>query len=197
MISSRFSAYRYLFCRKGYGIHSPFVYDFVTNVIEEKRPYYCYERLSEKYLALKTHNSKSLPGRKEYELLFRAANKIKPQNCLVIADDEGLSALYATAFSDSAQCVAMKRILPHNCKNQKYDLIVCRHFTREVVFKLMEYTKDDTLMIVSGIRNSDLERKLWHTLCAHPKVSVTIDIRNTGCIFFHPQLHRKTYKSIL
>jgi hypothetical protein len=197
MISAGLSLlYRYLFCRNGYGIHSPFVYDLITDVIAEKRPYYCYGRLKRKYLSLRKRNGKFLL-KKEYELLFRMANRFKPANSLVMAEDSGLSALYVTAFSKDARCVSADCSIPHNCGNEKYDLIVCRCFTQDTVSGMFECVKDDTVMIVSGIRNSGVERKLWQSICEHPKVSVTIDLYSLGFIFFNPKLHRKNYKSII
>jgi hypothetical protein len=196
MISAGLLLYRYLFCRNGYGIHSPFVYDLITNVIEEKKPYYCYEWLNKKYLSLRKRNNKFLL-RKEYELLFRTANKFKPSNCFVMAEDSGLSALYVTAFSKDARCVFVDCPVPRDYGNEKYDLIVCRCFTQDAIFGMFECVKDDTVMIVSGIRNSSTERKLWQSVCRHSKVSVTIDLHNLGFIFFNPKLHRKNYKSII
>jgi hypothetical protein len=196
MISTFRILYRYLFRRKGYGVHSPFVYDLITEVIEEKRPYYCYGHLKTQYLALGKRNNKYL-SRKEYELLFRMANRFKPAKSLVIADDSGLSALYVTAFSKDARCVSADGSDVRDYGDEKYDLIVCRYFTQDTVFGLFEYIKEDTVMIVSGIRNSEVERKLWLSLCGYSKVSVTIDLHNMGFIFFHPKLHKKTYKSII
>jgi hypothetical protein len=188
--------YRYLFCRKGHGVHSPFVYDLITNVIEEAHPYYCYEPLKRKYFALRKHNGKYL-SRKEYELLFRIANRFKPAKSLVIAEDSGLSALYVTAFSRDAVCVCPDSAVPRNEGCEKYDLIVCRCPTRDTVRKLFDCASYETVMIVSGIGNAGVEKKLWRYICEHPKVSVTIDLHNIKLIFFNPKLHRKTYKSVI
>jgi hypothetical protein len=125
------------------------------------------------------------------------ANKFKPANTLVLADDSGLSALYVSAFSKEARCVAVDDSFPHSPGNEKYDLIVCRSFKQDTVYKLFDCAKEDTVMIVSNIRDSIVERDLWMSVCKHPQVSVTIDLYNTGVIFFNPKLHRKTYRSII
>jgi hypothetical protein len=196
MISAVHLLYRYLFCRKGHRIHSPFVYELITNVIGEKIPYYCYEQLNKKYLAQRERNDKLL-SRREYKFFFRVANKFKPANILVIADDSGLSAMYVSAFSKRARCVVTDCSSFRDFRNEKYDLIVCHFFMQDAVYKLFECVKDDTVMIVTGIRDSVADKDLWMSVCKHSKVSVTIDLYNTGLILFSPKLHRKTYKSII
>ncbi|MBR4814895.1 MAG: hypothetical protein IKZ67_05465, partial [Paludibacteraceae bacterium] len=90
---------RYLFCSRhwrGYGIHSPFVFELVTKVIEEKLPYYKYglvEKVRKIYLA--SSKSLSLDGEEvkvprlakqlsmdpsHAQVMFRLVNKFKPKN---------------------------------------------------------------------------------------------------------------------
>ena len=37
--------YRFLRYRKGFGVHSPFAFSFITKVIDERCPYYCYDEI--------------------------------------------------------------------------------------------------------------------------------------------------------
>ena len=51
------SRFRY---RCGYGVHSPFAFSLITDVIYEKMPYYAYD-------LLKAEQKKHSDGRKEYQ----------------------------------------------------------------------------------------------------------------------------------
>jgi predicted O-methyltransferase YrrM len=55
----------------------------------------------------------------------------------------------------------------------------------------------ETFCIIGGIRSSAAHRQCWRKLCAHPKVTATVDLCTSGLIFFQPKLHRRTYKNII
>jgi hypothetical protein len=113
-----------LFCRGGYGVHSPFAFDLITAVIEERRVYYCYETLEGIRRQLRQEKRKISYGadrstlrkilRKEgfslqgYRLLFRLTNYFRPQQTLVIGSGLGLTPLYVTAYSGKTTCLVFE-----------------------------------------------------------------------------------------
>ena len=116
--------YRKIFCRGGYGVHSPFVFDLITTVIEEKQLYYCYERLHPVRLQILQHHREvtihddTLSVKKalkkycftelEDRLLFRLANRFQPETMLVVGSDFGLTPLYLTAYSSRSACIVVE-----------------------------------------------------------------------------------------
>ncbi len=116
--------YRLFFCRGGHGVHSPFVFDLITNVIEEKRPYYCYAQLSVGRLRLLRDNHKITFGNRpltirkildsncfteqEHRFLFRLANRFQPEIIYVAGSDFGLTPLYLTAYSRKSCCIVFE-----------------------------------------------------------------------------------------
>ena len=107
---------RYVFCSRhwrGYGIHSPFVFELVTKVIEEKLPYYKYG-LVEKVRKIYQTSSKSLilDGEEvkvlrlakrlsmdpsHAQVMFRLVNKFKPKNVLELGMGMGITTMYLAA----------------------------------------------------------------------------------------------------
>lgn len=87
--------YRRISHRKGYGVHSPFVYTLITRVIEEGAAYYAYDEIVEKINAVKsTLDSKrrnTLLPLKTAKLLFRIINKFKPSKILECGTSYGIS----------------------------------------------------------------------------------------------------------
>lgn len=73
--------------RKGFGVHSPFAYSVITEVIEEKLPYYAYRRMQRSY-------SKQSPiPYKVACLLLRLANRFGCRNVAELTCDGGYSLL--------------------------------------------------------------------------------------------------------
>ncbi|MCD7916195.1 MAG: SAM-dependent methyltransferase [Tannerellaceae bacterium] len=125
--------YRSIRHRNGHGVHSPFVFNLITKVIEEKRPYYTFHdiELLRKQLIYKEekitypdrHHKGKLRTRsiskivaqegikpKHGALLFRLANYFKPRSILHIGPSMGLSALYLSSYQTGANCIALEHI---------------------------------------------------------------------------------------
>jgi len=116
--------YRAMFCRGGYGVHSPFVFDLLTSVIEERGSYYCYDRLRPVRLqimqradGIQHRRREQTIGRmlqkyglteSEHKLLFRLVNRFQPKIMYVAGSDFGLAPLYLTAFSNASACTVFE-----------------------------------------------------------------------------------------
>ena len=83
--------------RKGFGVHSPFAYSLITQVIGEQAPFYAYEeilQLKKKYspvtAILPKFVSRRMPSTKQLFLLYRLVNRFNPQYLLEIDNHGGL-----------------------------------------------------------------------------------------------------------
>jgi predicted O-methyltransferase YrrM len=57
----------------------------------------------------------------------------------------------------------------------------------------MAYAWEETVFVFKGIKTSREMRRLWKTVCAHPGVTVTIDLFSMGIVFFNKKLHKRNY----
>jgi predicted O-methyltransferase YrrM len=111
--------------KRGHGVHSPFVYQFVKEVIDNTDQYYVFEDieslrakllLTEQEIAVTdlgagsktTNKSKrkistiaksALKPKKQAQLLFRIANYFRPQHSIELGTSFGLSSLYLSQWS--------------------------------------------------------------------------------------------------
>lgn len=93
---------------KGFGIHSPFAFHFVLNVLRERLPYYAYEDIAEiRQLAIdQTHNFWRHPriiSFKNAKLIFRITNYFNPARILQIGTNYGVSSACMLAVSSKSQ----------------------------------------------------------------------------------------------
>lgn len=240
--------YRKLCCRKGFGVHSPFVFDLITNVIEETTTFYSYHDISRIRLQLLQttqpihYRGKQISvkkalrlygiSKKEGEFLFRLTNYYKPRTILAIGSSFGLIPLYLTRYRSDVQCVVLeceqdlaeiaKQVLSKE-KNPAlqiltgaYDVIIpesiahlrqidCIYIGKDVgidnfttVFQLcVPFIHDHTCCVLADIRSSSEQQHRFRQCCQHPRVTVAVDLLNTGLLFFQPKLHKRVYKAIL
>lgn len=125
--------YRSIRYRKGFGVHSPFVFNLITKVIEEKCSYYSFydiELLRKQLLSQEDQITyadrqqkgklKSLPigeiiareaiRPKHGALLFRLTNYFKFRQILQLGPAMGLSTLYLTSYATGLNCIALENV---------------------------------------------------------------------------------------
>lgn len=114
----------------GHGVHSPFVYNFISAVVREKSPYYVFEAIEALRMTLKTDKTlvdiedygtglnrrmritdvvnQSVGSRRKGQLLYRMVNYLKPANVLELGTCLGISTAYLAASNGSINCVTME-----------------------------------------------------------------------------------------
>ena len=114
--------YRFLRFRKGFGVHSPFAFDLITNVIEDDYVYPCYARIEsvrrrllrskesfgENAMTVGKAAQKYATGKKRGQLLFRLANYLGPKRLLQVGSGMGISTLYLTAYASNLHCISLE-----------------------------------------------------------------------------------------
>ena len=119
---------------KGHGIHSPFVFDFITKVLNDERDFYCYETIEAlrdklqydnelvtiedfgagsrvektKQRSVSTIAKSSLKPKKYSQLLFRMVNYYQPQTILELGTSLGITTAYLASGKTDAQVITME-----------------------------------------------------------------------------------------
>lgn len=103
--------YRFLRFRKGFGVHSPFAFAFITKVIDERWEYYCYQDIELIRKQLMQHENR--PVRQEIkrshgELLFRVVNYFKPRKLIQFGSPAGIGTLYMASYASGLNCLVLE-----------------------------------------------------------------------------------------
>lgn len=119
---------------KGHGIHSPFAFDFITNVLNDKRKFYAYTAIENcrnhlladnSLLEMTDFGAGSVTGNKKQrsvsaiannaakpkkfgQLLFRVANYYKPVSMIELGTSLGLSAAYLAMGNPAAKLITFE-----------------------------------------------------------------------------------------
>lgn len=168
--------------RRGYGIHSPFAFGFVTGVVYESGCYYAYDALRELFRAA--------PHRyglrwKDCQLLFRLANFQHPEQCLL----RGFKADALPADMVRAAC-------PH-CgiltEGAQADLIIMSDgWENAAAAQILSHLREGGMLIVQNICSAR-QRQAWHALTEQPQAQVCFDLYDFGIVCFRPELQRQQY----
>ena len=130
---------------KGHGVHSPFVFSIVEDILNEKNEYYAYKEIESTRRNLLADNSvifvndhgtgasrkrkvseiakTSLKSKKEAQMLFRLACLMQPKNILELGTCLGTTTLYLASACSSANiytiegCPNIAKIARQNFKN--------------------------------------------------------------------------------
>ncbi len=115
---------------KGFGIHSPFVFQFVQFVLREKNPFYIFNKIENQRSKLLNDNSsiqitdfgtgrnkarkisdiarKSLKTKKFGKLLFRMINCYKAKNILELGTSLGITSSYLASASNQVKLTTLE-----------------------------------------------------------------------------------------
>lgn len=204
--------------RKGFGVHSPFAFSLITEVIEEKTPYYAYSVLQ------KLYNQKTVIPYKLSTLLLRLSNRFHARNILEIGSDGGQSALpiiltdsrnkiYSLADELSEQKAKEHlSVLPEDRQNQitmvKDILEVPEDFVADMVLlsyvpdgydrnQLFEYlnthTHENTVFFINGIRPKQKMEEIWDLFCDDDNIQITMDMFDYGLAIRRPRFFKQHY----
>lgn len=202
---------------KGHGVHSPFVFNLINNVIEEKRPYYSYLDLKD---FLDQFPEKKLTLKKDNFLMFRLVNYFNAKNILEIGANDGVNTLCLTASSSQIECLAIEenKVKQDSLRelyskysrsitwdrsletipNQLFDCIYINlnysSIDEQGISTLINLCHDKSFIVVKGIRTNKKQNKLWKCLTANERRTAELDLFNIGILFFDKQLYRWKYQ---
>lgn len=212
-----FRRFRY---RRGYGVHSPFAFGLITDVVYERHPFYAYEELKRVRRQL-PRRSKVYPERVD-KLLFRLANRFSPQRVVEVGTGAGLSLRYLSAACWGAQCVSLSgddvseavSEVVGSCKNATVVTgALMEAFRRELAIgpgigllhiahtsdyarvfeEFLPHAGEKTLVIVEGIYETKAKREWWERVVADERAGVTFDLYELGLVFFDHQKNKQHY----
>lgn len=182
--------------RCGYGVHSPFAFSFITDVVYEKGSYYCYRTLHEQRRWGRNALSRRF-SEKINRLLFRIANYCQPRTVVTFGATPSVDS-YIAAARRSAQVVRCKAVAnPSTALPESIDLLYVdadsAEVTEQIFTDVLPRLEEQSVCIVMGISYSKEMKQLWQRLKMNEKVGITFDLYDLGVIFFDRKKIKQHY----
>lgn len=180
------SRFRY---RCGYGVHSPFAFSLITDVIYEKMPYYAYDSLEKEQKKLVRERGYSRGSQKVNRFLFRLVNKVQPAT-IVEVGRPSVASLYLQSAKHSAEYLFAPDLSELFLDTDvPVDFLYLNDYRNpellEEVFDICaRRTTLRSVFVVHGICYSKEMKALWKRLQEDERVGITFDLYDLGLLFF-------------
>lgn len=180
------SRFRY---RCGYGVHSPFAFSMITDVIYEKMPYYAYDSLKEEQKKKRKESGWGKESQKISRLLFRLVNRVQPATIIEVGRPT-VASLYLQAAKPSAEYLFARDLSELFLDaDVPVDFLYLNDYHHpDLLEKAFAVCADRTtlksMFAVRGICYSKEMRALWRRLQADERVGITFDLYDVGLLFF-------------
>ncbi|MFY9598276.1 MAG: class I SAM-dependent methyltransferase [Dysgonamonadaceae bacterium] len=199
---------------KGFGVHSPFAFYFITKVINEKLPYNAYFDI-ENHLSNRNINPKEIC--ETHYLSFRLVNYFHPKNILEIGSEKGINTLFLTASSKKTTCVGVesdpdKIAVAQKLLSHKKDQITIRNTipsgTFDAIFFnlnyelpkntnvteiLIEHSNDRTFWMMTNIDRNKATKSIWKKIKDDERARLTFDKKHLGIVILNSNYYKLNY----
>ena len=189
----------------GRGIHSPYLFRFVTTVLNSKWPYYAFEALEASHRPDSKRRIVSLRNRephREQRMIFRIVQDQQPDFMLEIGHQSDLDTLYMAHACPKALCKTIthaigskneQNLMAMLSSTEKLDFVLfnapAERRQRMDEFRLcLQKVHDGTLFVVKNIHQSPEQAFTWKLMRSHPEVRASIDLYSLGILFFRNDL---------
>ena len=186
--------------RCGYGVHSPFAFNLITQVIYENTPYYKYKDLAkaEKNLAFEKDKNWKYESKKIKRFLFRLVNYAQPDT-IVDAGTLAASSLYLKAGKDGADYIPASELpelfLEAGVPVDFLYLHDYRHpaFMEEVFRICVARTTGKSVFVIEGVRYTPEMSALWKRMQQDERTGISFDLYDLGILFFDKTKIKQDY----
>lgn len=192
-----------MFHSGGHGIHSPFAFSFVSNVVYNPYRYYFFDHPPKTERKYSAERLSSGLEQKIGRLLFRIVESFKLKNVVVVGKQHPSLSAYCIApnskikfyYCTTKEC--MIDLIKNKLSTQSYLLLLDDKKTfqewNELFHLLIPLLNETIIVAIPRIKEDKEKMLLWKSLCADPSIRVTFDLYDIGVLFPKKNLHKKNY----
>ena len=190
---------KYLFVSKTeYGVHSPFVYDLVANVINDKS-------YKQEYAKIRNLNDNTI-NLKCLTLIYRLITHYKSENILEIGGFETLNGIFLSNIqlktnlffynlktNEISEVKTQKKIQMESFDFAFYNIKNNESLTLSEFMNHLKYFYNNTIVAINNIHQSKEMEEVWRKIITQKEVSVGIDLFFIGLVFFRKEQVKENF----
>jgi predicted O-methyltransferase YrrM len=190
---------KYLFVSKTkHGVHSPFVYDLVTNVINDK---------SHRQEYAKTRNlNASKINSKRLKLIYRIINRYKSENILEIGNSNHLNSTFLSNIqlktnvffcnvktNEISEIKTQKNIQSESFDFAFYDIKKNDSLKLSDFMNHLKYFHNNSIVAINNIHQSKEMEEVWRKIITQKEVTISINLFFIGLVFFRKEQVKENF----
>ncbi len=172
--------------KRGYGVHSPFMFNLILNVIRDKKKQFSYP------VELEEANILNRRERKAYRLLSRLVRHLRVRRIVCLGLNSSLLASYLSLVYQKADVSDV----PEGLEEADFVYIGRRTLAN------MPFLGDRTwitscpkYVVIADIYKDPRHARLWRQLCG--RATVSVDMMWYGLLFFDTKIQKGKYELII
>ena len=179
-----------------HGVHSPFVYQLITQCLYKKID-------KNSWKTFQNSNNELLKNlkisHKKVRILLKLIHYFKPKNNLEIANSLDV-AVIKLAINSSNSCVTTIGNTPTEIsevtQNREFDCVYFHknQITLKTFNTCLKTINNNSFFIFNDIYGNSETIKNWSSIKKHPKVKVSLDLFYFGVIFFRKEQAKEHFK---
>lgn len=173
---------RIAYCR-GFGIQSPWAYEFVRYVVNEHYPYYAYAQFDA------TYANQKKTWRKMGKLLFRLANYWQPD--VVTLPSPAFAPFLSAGRKKSCMILETEKVSKGRRRMAVADYGA---ESEQDIEQMLNEADENQLLVCLNIAQDESHRKMWRYIVNDSRTGITFDLHHCGIAFFDLQRHKRGYR---
>ena len=178
------SLFRRIGNRRGYGIHSPFAFSFVTGVIYERGEFYAYEELRE----MRNDGLHRALREKDERLLLRIANFHQPKSGIMLGNPDD-----TTQWALAAGCKECRWVDDAEAATSADMLYAASGSWEKNISGFVETLPAKALIILHKPYADAEAAEAWRQVCRLPRVTLSFDLFDFGLLFIEERFAKTHY----
>jgi len=190
---------KYLFVSKTkYSVHSPFVYDLVINVLNDKSH-------RQEYAKIRNLNASKINS-KHLKLIYRLITHYNSENILEIGDFETLNGIFlsniqskANVFFCNLKTNEISEIkTQNNIQSESFDFAFYNlknndSLTLSEFMNHLKYFHNNSIVAINNIHQSNEMKEVWRKIIFQKEVTISIDLFFIGLVFFRKEQVKENF----